>query len=93
MNKKKSLFIKLGIVLSLLVVNVLAATPGSRCSIRARALGISLTIAGTVSPSGNTCFPSGPIPDIFAPLGTGVKCNTLDELIPPIIRVSTSCPN
>jgi hypothetical protein len=95
MNAKKKIFIKLGLLMSILVMNVFvfAATPGTRCTIRARVVPIlSLTIQGRVSSTGNTCFPVGGIPDILAPLRTGVACATNDQVI-GIIRVTTSCPN
>jgi hypothetical protein len=93
MKVKKSLLIKLGLVMSLLVVNVLAATPGSRCTINARVFPLlNLTIPGRVSSTGNTCFPSIGLPDILAPLRTGVACAVNDRVL-GIIRVTVTCPN
>ena len=95
MNAKKKIFIKLGILMSILVMNVFvfAATPGSRCTIRARVVGVlDLTIPGRVSSTGNTCFPSIGLPDILAPLRTGVACSVNDQVI-GIIRVTSTCPN
>jgi hypothetical protein len=95
MKVKKSLLIKLGLVMSLLVVNVFvfAATPGSSCTIRARVVPIlNLTIPGRVSSTGNTCFPTIGLPDILAPLRSGVACNVNDRVI-GVIRVTVTCPN
>jgi hypothetical protein len=93
MNRKKSLLIKLGILLSLLVVNVVAATPNSPCSIRASVLGIiNVTIGGRVSANGRNCVPTNILPDILTPLRTGVVCNMPPDNILGI-KASANCPN
>lgn len=92
---KKKLILKLGILASLLLVNVLAsfgATPGSSCSIYARVLFITANIGGRVSTNGQQCIPLG-IPDIaFSALRTGVRCGGIDDVIGAIV-VTTRCPN
>jgi hypothetical protein len=94
MKVKKGLLIKLALVTSLLAVNVIAATPGSRCSINARILGIiSVTLQGRVSSDGRVCFPLPGLPDILSPLGVGVLCGISTSIIPPAIIVTPRCPN
>jgi hypothetical protein len=92
MKRKKGLIIKLGILLSLMVVNVLAATPGSSCTIRATALGTRLTIGGRVSSNGRQCVPTSVLPILFAPLNVGVDCGANDYVI-GVIRATVTCPN
>jgi hypothetical protein len=93
MSKRKSLLLKAVILLSLLAVNVVAATPGSRCNIRARLLLglITLNIGGIVSANGQSCVPLS-VPDVLSALGTGVRCGA-DDIIPGVARISTTCPN
>jgi hypothetical protein len=92
LNMKKSLLIKWGLLLSLLAVNVMAATPGTSCTIRARVLGVlNVTLGGRVGSSGVFCQPTGGLPDILTPLGTGVRCGGVEYVI-GIIRASATCP-
>jgi hypothetical protein len=92
MNIRKRIILKLAIVISLLAINVIAATPGSRCTVRARLLGlISVTLVGRVNAQ-QYCYPLPPIPDLLTPLGTGVKCNTGEYILPPAIVVTATCP-
>ena len=93
MNKK--MIMKLGILVSLLVVNVFTvfpATPVSSCTIFARVLLLRATITGRVSTNGNQCIPLG-IPDIaFSALRTGVRCGSFDDVV-GAITVTVRCPN
>jgi hypothetical protein len=92
MNRKKGLLVKLGILLSLLVVNVIAATPGSACTVRASIIGvINVTLGGRVSANGQNCVPLN-LPDILTPLRTGVICNRPPDNIAGI-TASARCPN
>jgi hypothetical protein len=96
MNLKKRIIIKLGIIISLLVINVMAmaATPRSNCTIRARVLGLlNVTIGGRVSNNGQVCLPIGALSPLLNPLQTGVQCGGGEQIIPPAIIVSASCPN
>jgi hypothetical protein len=95
MNMKKRIIIKLGIVISLLVINVmaLAATPGSSCTIRARVIGVlNVTIGGRVSSNGRVCLPVGALQPILNPLQTGVQCGGGEQVLGAVIA-SASCPN
>jgi hypothetical protein len=93
MNLKKRTLLKLALVMSLLVVNVIAATPGSSCTIRARVLFINVNLSGRVSTT-NRCIPlSLPLDGLLDALGTGVICNQPADVIIGIIRASASCPN
>jgi hypothetical protein len=95
MNIKKGLLLKLTLLMSLLVVNAMAATPGSACTINARVLGIiRVALPGNVSANGQMCVPLNllGLPDILTPLGTGVVCNR-DEYVLGIIRVRATCAN
>jgi hypothetical protein len=93
MSKRKSLLLKAGLLLSLLAVNVVAATPGSRCTIRARLiLGIiTLNISGRVAANGVTCRPLN-IPPLLEALGTGVACGSVDT-VPGVAYYTVTCPN
>jgi hypothetical protein len=93
MSKRKSLLLKAGILLSLLAVNVVAATPGSRCTIRARLLlGLTtLTVSGRVAANGVTCRPLN-LPAVLEALGTGVTCGAVDT-IPGVANYTVTCPN
>jgi hypothetical protein len=95
MNMKKKLLIKLGILgilVSMSIINILAATPGTSCTIRARVLGvINTTLPGRVGSSGVFCQPTGSLPDILTPLGTGVRCGGVEYVI-GVIRASATCP-
>jgi hypothetical protein len=89
---KKSLVIKLGLLLSLLAVNVMAATPGTSCTIRARVLGIiSVTLGGRVGSTGVFCQPALPLPDLLTPLGTGVRCGGVEYVL-GLVTASATCP-
>jgi hypothetical protein len=103
MNLKKGILIKLGILISLLVVNVTAVTPGSTCRINIyQAVGpmpvLMLSAAGTVSADGTLCIPTPPIPpeNRFAGFNSGTTCNTT-RLIGigffGIGKIETFCPN
>lgn len=90
MKNKKRVFIKVAIVLSLFVINGMAATRGSRCTINAKVLGIiNATLSGTVNNS-NMCIPLGLLPPVLNPLGTGTDCNLTRNY--GIIVARTSCP-
>jgi hypothetical protein len=92
MSKKKSLLLKAGILLSLIVANVVAATPGSGCTIEARTiLGVTIRVGGRVSANGASCV-AGSLPDILSPLGSGVRCGARDTL-PGLLYYTVSCPN
>jgi hypothetical protein len=92
MNRKKKLFIKVALVMSLLAINAVAATPGSPCSIRARVLGIVYAnISGRVDASGNACTPNILLPAVLAGLRTGVFCGTTQVI--GLITASSNCPN
>lgn len=89
MNMKR-VFIKLAIVMSLLIVNVMAATPGSSCTIHATVVGIiNVTLSGRVNNS-NQCIPLGLLPAVLNPLGTGTACNVPRNY--GVIQAITSCP-
>jgi hypothetical protein len=92
MSKNKSLLLKVGILLSLLTVNVIAATPGSSCTIRARLLlGLTtLNIGGQVSANGQSCVPRN-VPDILSAIGTGVRCGA-NDVVPGVARLTVTCP-
>jgi hypothetical protein len=92
MNRKKSLIIKLVILLSLLTFNVVAATPGSNCLIRAKVLGITVNVNGRVTASGNRCVPLGLLPTLLIPLSVGVDCGAVDYVL-GIIKATVTCPN
>jgi hypothetical protein len=93
MNIKKRVLLKLALVMSLLAVNVIAATPNSACIINARVLGIlNVALGGRVSANGQMCVPTNILPDILTPLRTGVVCNRNEYLL-GIIRVRANCPN
>jgi hypothetical protein len=90
MNKRTLL--KLAFVMSLLVVNVIAATPGSSCTVRARIAGVlSVTLPGRVSSNGRNCGPLSITNPLLTALRSGVTCNDPEYLIGAII-VSASCP-
>ena len=91
MKLKKQTILKLGLVLSLLVINVIAATPGSRCTIRAKALLTSLTIPGRVNNAGNACLPTIVLPSLFSALQAGLNCGQTSVI--GLIVATTSCPN
>lgn len=80
MNLNKRILFKLGIVLSLLVVNVIAATPGSECDISGwqRAGGFFISLPGRVSADGKLCVPTPPVnPNRqYAVLNKGLACGT-----------------
>jgi len=89
---KKRIILKAGLVLSLLVINIIAATPGSRCTINARILGVaSLTIPGRVNNAGNACLPTILLPSLFRALQTGLNCGRTSVI--GAIVATTSCPN
>ena len=92
MKIKKSLIIKLGLAISLLVVNVLAATPGSRCTLSARILGVaSISVPGFVNNSGNACIPGVALPSLFRALQVGTQCGRTSVI--GAIVATASCPN
>jgi hypothetical protein len=91
MNLRMRILIKLGILISLLVVTVIAATPGSRCTIYARVGLQSFTIVGSVSANGRLCVAPPNIPAILRPLRNGVNCNTSAYVVPPNITVRAVC--
>jgi hypothetical protein len=96
----KSILIKLMLVLALTVVNVIAATPGSDCSVRAEAplLG-DFTFPGSVDSSGQRCgLPDGEINIlgiIIIPAPSGLPCGLMGETATAGISVSLEviCPN
>jgi hypothetical protein len=90
---KKKMILKGGLLLSLLAANVLAATPGSRCTIRVTGL-VNTTIAGRVNSRGDICVPTAGLPPILAPLSSGKGCGGNALLLAGgAIRVTASCPN
>jgi hypothetical protein len=93
MSKKKSLLLKAVILLSLFAANVVAATPNSRCNVRARLLLsiITLNIGGVVTADGQSCRPLS-LPDILGALGTGVRCGA-NDVVPGVARITVTCPN
>jgi hypothetical protein len=93
MNLKKRILIKLGILISLLAVNVIAATPDSSCTIRGYYLFGIFIIGGTVSADGTLCIPKFPPEGSLAVLKDGVPCNRTILVPLPIRTVSSSCPN
>lgn len=92
MKMKKSLILKLGLVISLFVVNAYAATPGSRCTLSARILGVaSISVPGVVNNAGNACLPSIVLPPLFKALQTGFNCGVTSVI--GLIVATASCPN
>jgi len=92
MKISKRTILKLGLVLSLLVINIIAATPGSRCTINARIPGVaSLTIPGKVNDYGNACLPTILLPSLFSALQTGLNCGQTSVI--GLIIATSSCPN
>jgi hypothetical protein len=92
MNLKKRILIKLGIVISLMVVNVIAATPGSSCMITVYSYYGIFKSAGTVSADGTLCIPNIPLSpnSMFAYLNDGLPCN---RTIIWRFTNTASCPN
>jgi len=91
MKRKNSMLIKLGLLLTLLAINVMAATPGTTCTIRARTLlGLTITVSGVVSSNRNTCRPLS-VPPLLEALSTGVRCGAIDT-IPGVLYYTVSCP-
>jgi hypothetical protein len=95
MNLKKRMLIKLGILISLMVVNVVAATPGSFCTIQVRFSTIGATLyssGGRVSADGRLCIPNFQVSpqSPFAYLNNGSPCNTIRGVQYVTI---TNCPN
>jgi hypothetical protein len=89
---KKRTLLKLAFVMSLLVVNVFAATPGSSCTVKAKiAFLLSVTLPGTVSSDGRFCGPLTITNPLLSALQSGVTCN-VPEYVLGIIVVSASCP-
>jgi hypothetical protein len=93
MNLRKRIFVKLGMLISLLAVNVIAATPGSSCTIRGYFYYGIFIYRGTVSADGAFCIPEFPPQGPLAYLKDGVPCNRTIFGPPPITTVSSSCPN
>jgi hypothetical protein len=89
--KKKSIVIKLALLLALMVVNIIAATPGSACELRIRApLGITIIEPGTVDSTGNLCgVPGGAILGI--PIPGGLTCGQVISIAG--LTVTVVCPN
>jgi hypothetical protein len=90
MKIKKSIPIKLMLVLALTVGTVIAATPGSACTITVDTGTLEIDLRGTVDPSGQTCSLLGiPIGSSLTglPCGLGVFVFGLDN---PVV---TDCPN
>jgi hypothetical protein len=79
------------LVLALFVINVFAATPGSRCNVRIRGpLGLDVNEPGVVSPNGSACAPVGE--RFFGlPIGLGVSCGFSGRLLG--LSVTSRCPN
>jgi hypothetical protein len=93
MKAKKGIFVKLVLTLALIAANVIAATPGSACT-----LVIDLDDAGPLPPSGITgqvssdgqrCVPTLPLP--IPGLEAGVGCGTAIRVGPALIL--SECPN
>jgi hypothetical protein len=102
MKIKKSIPIKLMLVLALTVGTVIAATPGSACLLRATALGVSLDFPGTVDSSGQLCGVPNQgvnVGGIIIPVPGGFTCGTTVSFDPgPIlggvdVLVEAICPN
>jgi hypothetical protein len=93
MNLRKRVLVKLGMLISLLAVNVIAATPGSSCTIRGYFYYGIFIYRGTVSADGAFCIPEFPPQGPLAYLKDGVPCNRTIFGPPPITTVSSSCPN
>jgi hypothetical protein len=91
MNLKKSILIKVGILISLLVASVIAATPGSRCKIY---IDKYYNLDGRVSEDGRRCIPDISRDFFRLVLITGVKCNTnFYEFSPESkLKVRADCP-
>jgi hypothetical protein len=89
--KKKSIPIKLALVLALIVVNVIAATPGSACSLNITGpLGLNIVEPGTVDSTGNLCgVPGGAILGI--PMPGGLTCGQVIAIAG--LTVNVVCPN
>jgi hypothetical protein len=69
------MLLKFGLVISLLVVNVIAATPGSDCTIAGYdPTRIFLNIKGRVSANGKLCVPTSPVIFKYAELNKGLAC-------------------
>lgn len=91
MEMKKSILIKLTLLLALIVVNVIAASPGSACSLNITGpLGLNIVEPGTVDSTGNLCgVPGGAILGI--PIPGGLTCGQVLSIAGLTIRVD--CPN
>jgi hypothetical protein len=91
MKIEKSIVIKLMLVLTLMVVNVIAATPGSACSLNITGpLGLNIVEPGTVDSTGNLCgVPGGAILGI--PIPGGLTCG--QSIAIAGLSVNVVCPN
>jgi hypothetical protein len=91
MKTQKSILIKLTLLLALMVVNVIAATPGSACSLNITGpLGFNVVEPGTVDSTGNLCgAPGGAILGI--PIPGGLTCGQTITIAG--FRVDVVCPN
>jgi len=90
MKKRFKTNIMILVVLSLLVINVFAATPGSRCTVTVTGpLGLKVVEPGVVSPNGSGCAPVGE--RFFGlPIGVGVSCGFQGRLLG--VNVKSVCP-
>jgi hypothetical protein len=102
MKIKKIIPIKLMLILALTVGTVIAATPGSNCTLRATALGLSLDFSGTVDSSGQTCSVAGGqvnVGGITIPVPGGFTCDMTSSIVvdvlgtPLDVSVEAICPN
>jgi hypothetical protein len=91
MTMKKSIAIKLTLLLALLVVNVIAAPPGSACSLNIIGpLGLNIVEPGTVDSTGNLCgVPGGAILGI--PIPGELTCGQTIGIAG--LTITVSCPN
>jgi hypothetical protein len=91
MKTQKSILIKLTLLLALIVVNVIAATPGSACSLNITGpLGLNIVEPGTVDSTGNLCgVPGGSILGI--PIPGGLTCGQVIAI--SALTVTVVCPN
>jgi hypothetical protein len=91
MKMKKSILIKLLLMLALMVTSVIAATPGSDCSLNITGpLGLNIVEPGTVDSTGNLCgVPGGAILGI--PIPGGLTCGQVISISG--LTVNVVCPN